>query len=115
MTQTKQDYTATPWEVIQEPSIYEETSFCVTGKILTVGNGMTKCDAEFIVKAVNSHEQLKSAVNKAIEMTLDSVVGQAIKDGTLLEEEMHAGLCLLGYIRRKALKTYEEALKKAGF
>lgn len=50
------------------------------------------------------------AVSKAIEATLDKIVGQAIKDWTLLESEMHAGLCLLGYIRRKYLKTYETAL-----
>ena len=57
--------------------------------------------------------ELLEACNTAILATLDNVVGNAIKDGSLLAEEMHAGLCLLGYIRRKYLKTYENAISKA--
>lgn len=104
--------TARPWKIGIEPQVVMANgkAICRTGyntKDETISN------AELIVKAVNNYEALREAVEIAIEATLDKVVGQAIKDGTLLENEMHSGLCLLGFIRRKFLKVYEQALKES--
>ena len=109
----KTTHTATPWEL---STIENEVALTGRNGIETICDYdiiLGKANAKHIVKCVNAHDALTDAVNKAIAMTLDNVVGQAIKDGSLLQEEMHAGLCLLGYIRRKALKTYEQALLKA--